>query len=163
MVAFERRLPTTRPDYLAVDFWAQKIILIMQDTEEIDFDVAAALGAGVSYDQRFAIYIPNKDQNGASVDQKRWVNESLRLLSSICGGATAMPPVRGAWLNDHTDELIVEEPVLVYAFVDPEKFHARFGEIAALVHQIGLETNQGEMAVEFNQTFLRIRAPFRES
>lgn len=134
----------------------------MQDIEEIDFDLAKALGAEVSYDQRFAIYIPNRDQNGKRVRQRKWVLEALRLLSTICGGATAMPPVRGAWLNDVTDFLVIEKPVLVYAFIEPEKFHARFKEISAFVHRVGRETNQGEMAVEFNQTFLRIRAPFRE-
>lgn len=135
----------------------------MKDTESIDFDVAAALGAGVSYDQRFAIYIPNKDQNGKRVKQRKWVLEALRLLADICGGATAMPPVRGAWLNDVKKFLVIEKPVLVYAFIDPEQFHARFAEIAAFVHRVGRETNQGEMAVEFNHAFMRIKAPFREN
>ena len=72
-----------------------------------------------------------------------------------------MPPLSGAWLNRETDNLIIEEPVLVYAFIEPEKFHARFDEIASFVHRVGRETNQGEMAVEFNQTFLTIKAPFR--
>lgn len=46
--------------------------------------------------QRFAIYIPNKDRNGAPVPQSAWINKALQLLSRAGGGATAMPPVTGA-------------------------------------------------------------------
>ncbi len=36
-----------------------------------------------------------------------------------------MPPVRGAWLNEERQDLVVEEPVLVYTFIDSDKFAQR--------------------------------------
>ena len=69
----------------------------MKKSQEIN--IAEAFGATEGRDQRFAIYIPNKDKHGKPVDQEKWINKTLMLLSEICGGATVMPPVRGAWLN----------------------------------------------------------------
>lgn len=31
-----------------------------------------------------------------------------------------MPPVTGAWLNPESGELIIEEPVIVYSYIDGE-------------------------------------------
>ncbi len=64
-----------------------------------------------------------------------------------------MPPIRGAWLNRESGKLVIEEPVLVYTFIDPDEFGKRLSEVANLVHEIGRQTRQGQMAFEFNQTF----------
>jgi hypothetical protein len=85
-----------------------------------------------------------------------WVDATLKLLSSICGGATAMPPIRGAWLNKATGKLVIEEPVLVYTFIEPKAFADRLSEVVDLVRAIGSKTQQGQMAIEFNQTFYLI-------
>lgn len=91
--------------------------------DEIELDIGAAFGATHVQGQRFAIYIPNKDRNGAPVAQSAWINKALlQLLSRAGGGATAMPPVTGAWLNPESGEPIIEEPVVVYSYVDGEKF-----------------------------------------
>ena len=87
----------------------------MEENKEIN--IAEAFGATEGRDQRFAIYIPNKDKRGKPVEQEKWVNKALLLLSEICGGATAMPPVRGAWLNEERQDLVVEEPVLVLSLI----------------------------------------------
>jgi hypothetical protein len=65
-------------------------------------DLAAALGAEASFSfQRITVYIPNKDKEGVEIGtQRRWVLEAIRLLSEMNGGATAFPPVEGAWLNE---------------------------------------------------------------
>ena len=122
----------------------------------VDINIAEAFGAADGREQRFAVYIPNKDKDGNSVEQNRWVDKALSLLSSICGGATAMPPIRGAWLNESTGILVIEEPVLVYTFIEPEAFAGRLKEVVALVHEIGAQTGQDQMAIEFNQSFYLI-------
>ena len=82
------------------------------DQDSADIDLAAALGAGDVSTQCFSIYVPNKDRTGKEIgDQRRWVLEAIRLLSEINGGATAMPPVEGGWLNDD-GEIIWECPSL---------------------------------------------------
>lgn len=124
----------------------------------IQIDIAGEFGAHPK-GQRFAIYVPNKNQHGEHVAQGRWVEEGLRLLASICGGASAMPPVQGAWLNPQTQELIIEEPVVIYSYIEPETFAARLGELRDFIHRLGAETDQGQMAFEFDGEFYLIDFP----
>jgi hypothetical protein len=122
-----------------------------------DVDLAAALGAGDVLAQCFAIYVPNKDRNGKEIgNQRAWVLEAIGLLSSINGGATAMPPVEGGWQNDEGD-IIWENPVIVYSFIRPDAFLASLPRVREFLHRMGRETNQGEIAVEFDRRFYRIR------
>lgn len=121
-------------------------------------DLAAALGSdgGIST-QCFTIYIPNKDRKGQEIgNQRKWVLEAIRLLSEINGGSTAMPPVEGGWLNDQ-GEIIWEQPVLVYSFIRPDSFLNSLPRLREFLHRMGRETDQGEIAVEFDGRFHRIR------
>jgi hypothetical protein len=122
----------------------------------LEVDIVEAFGGTADYGQRFAVYIPNKDRNGVPADQAKWIDAALRLLSEMSGGATAMPPVTGAWRNPQTGELIIEEPVVVYSYVKPQQFAERLGELAAFVRQMGRETNQGAIALEFDGTFFTV-------
>ncbi|MCY7387178.1 MAG: hypothetical protein LH481_03805 [Burkholderiales bacterium] len=119
-------------------------------------NIAKEFGAGEAREQRFAIYIPSQNKNGKPVAQNKWIDKTLRLLSAIGGGATAMPPIRGAWLNRESGNLVIEESVLVYTAIDPEAFAERLTELVDLVREIGRKTGQGQMAIEFNQTFYLI-------
>jgi hypothetical protein len=123
--------------------------------EEQELDVVDAFG-GTALGERFAVYIPNKDRNGERVEQAKWVDEALRLLSEIGGGATAMPLVTGAWLNPETRQLIIEEPKVVYSYIDPELFRERLSDLVRFVRRLGRETNQGSIAVEYGGTFFTI-------
>jgi len=68
-----------------------------------------------------------------------------------------MPPVEGGWQNDEGD-IIWENPVIVYSFIRPDAFLASLPRIREFLHRMGRETNQGEIAVEFDRRFYRIRA-----
>ena len=124
----------------------------------IHLDIASEFGAQPK-GQRFAIYVPNKNQHGKPVAQGPWVEEGLRLLANICGGASAMPPIQGAWLNPQTQELIIEEPVVIYSYIEPETFALRLGELRDFIHRMGAETDQGQMAFEFDGEFYLIDFP----
>jgi hypothetical protein len=129
-----------------------------QEQAAQEVDLAAALGAdsGVST-QCFTVYVPNKDRDGQEIgNQRKWVLEAIRLLSEINGGATAMPPVEGGWLNDQ-GEIIWESPVLVYSFIRPDQFQSALPRLREFLHRMGRETNQGEIAFEFDGRFFRIR------
>lgn len=129
-----------------------------QETGAQEVDLGAALGAdaGIS-GQCFTVYVPNKDRDGKEIgNQRKWVLEAVRLLSEINGGATAMPPVEGSWLNDQR-EIIWENPVVVYSFIRPEEFLDNLPRIREFLHRMGRETNQGEIAFEFDGRFYRIR------
>jgi hypothetical protein len=123
-----------------------------------EFDLAAALGAQESYaTQCFSIYIPNKDKDGKELGtQRKWVLEALALLTELNRGATAMPQTEGVWGNDR-GELIWEHPVVVYSFIQAEAFHANLPRVREFLHRMGRETNQGEVAFEFQAEFYLIR------
>ncbi len=78
------------------------------------------------------------------------------MLADINGGATAMPPVEGGWLNE-ANEVIWEQPVVVYSFLRAAQFRASVPAVREFLHRMGRETNQGEIAFEFGQWFYRIR------
>lgn len=80
----------------------------------------------------------------------------MRLLTDIAGGATAMPPVTGAWRNPQTGQVVIEEPVVVYAYVKPASFVARLPDLAAFVRRMGRNTNQGAIALEFDGNFFTV-------
>jgi hypothetical protein len=80
----------------------------------------------------------------------------MQLLSTINGGATAMPPVEGGWMNDKGD-LIWEHPVVVYSFIRSDQFLKNLPHVREFLHRLGRETNQGEVAVEFGDLFFLIR------
>lgn len=124
-----------------------------------NFDIATTFGAKVGFSQRFAVYVPNKDKKGDPVDQQPWVEKIMDVLSELCGGATAMPPVRGAWLNPETQSLVIEEPVLVYSFVDPETFIPGIKKLVDIVREMGQKTNQGQVAFEFDGVLYFIDFP----
>jgi len=132
----------------------------VQDTgmsePDIEIDIVAAFGAKPVHGERFSIYIPNKDRDGKPVGQHLWIEAALKLLSDVGGGATAMPPVTGAWLNPDTKELILEEPVVVYSYVKPEAFVARLDDLVSFVKNLGAVTNQGAVAIEYGGDFFTV-------
>lgn len=106
--------------------------------------------------QCFSIYVPNKDKTGAEIgNQRKWVMEAIDLLARMNGGATAMPPVEGAW-RDEAGRTIWEHPVVVYSYIKPEAFFANLPVVREFLHRMGRETNQGEVAFEFEGRFYLI-------
>lgn len=130
----------------------------MASQDEYEIDVGQAIGAddGAAI-QCLTLYIPSQDRNGVAFDQGPWVEEALKLLSAIGGGATALPPVDGAWLNPETQELIREKVVLAYTYVDAEKFVVMLPALRAFLHRLGRETDQGETVFEFDDRLYKIR------
>jgi hypothetical protein len=111
--------------------------------------------AGISV-QCLTLYIPDRDQEGNEIgDQRRWVLEAAKLLASIGGGVTIMPPVEGGWMNQK-GEIIWEKPVLLYTFVEPRLFRKAIPALRRFLHALGRDTKQGEVAFEFDSRFYRI-------
>jgi hypothetical protein len=124
----------------------------------VDFDLGKELGADEGYSsQRLTLYIPNKDKAGKKLSKvKKWVDEARELLSQIGGGATAYPPADGNWINDKGENLW-EQTRIVYCFVYPDRFRAQAAHLREFVHRFGRETNQGEVVIEFDNHFWRIK------
>jgi hypothetical protein len=129
-----------------------------EGNDEVGLDIAATFGAEADVSsQSFAIYVPNKDRDGREIgNQRQWVLEALELLGKVGGGATAMPPVEGVWLNEE-GEFLWEDPVIVYSYIKPDHFLSQLPQLRTFLHRMGRETRQGEVAFEFDGRFYRIR------
>ena len=66
-----------------------------------------------------------------------------------------MPPVEGGWVDD-SGSIIWESTVLVYTFIEPDAFVGLLPDLKTFLHSLGRETDQGEVAVEFDGAFYRI-------
>jgi hypothetical protein len=116
-----------------------------------------ALGAAEAATQdRITIYVPSRDRNGNPVVFEPWVERVLDFLSQVGGGATRMP-AQGAWRNPDTGALIIEEVTLVYSYVDGDALAARLTGLRQLMHAMGRALDQGEVAIEVNENFYKIR------
>ena len=126
------------------------------DIKEVD--LAEELGAvGATSIQLLTLYIPNKDKDGNEFGAQRvWVLDASKLLARIGGGVTIMPPCEGGWLNEETGQVIWESPVLVYTFIKVDGFLSSLPALREFLHKMGRETNQGEVAFEFDGSFFRI-------
>lgn len=108
--------------------------------------------------QRLTLYIPDKDKHGKEIgNHKEWINKAREILTSIGGGATALPPADGTWLNPENDETIWEKTTMIYTYIDPDKFERNMGHLRAFLHKFGHQANQGEVVFEFDGRFYRIR------
>jgi hypothetical protein len=128
-----------------------------EDADSIEMNIAAEFGAAEASSQVFSIYVPNKDRDGNEIgNQRQWVLDALKLLGPVGGGATAMPPVEGVWIDDQ-GEFVWENPVVVYTYIKPDEFAAGLRQIREFLHRLGRETKEGEIAFEFDGRFYRIR------
>jgi hypothetical protein len=104
-----------------------------------------------------ASYIPDRDRDNHEIGtQRKWVLEAADLLAGIGGGVTIMPPTEGGWLDEENNIIIWEHPIMVYTYIKPEQFEEYLPELREFLHRMGRETNQGEIAVEFDGQFYRI-------
>ena len=124
--------------------------------EPLRVNLGEAFGANAGTStQCFTIYVPNKDKNGKEMgNQRQWVLDAIDLLTRFNGGATAMP-VEGAWRDEH-GSTVWEHPTIVYSYIKPEAFFANLPAIREFLHRMGCETNQGEVAFEFDDRFYLI-------
>ncbi len=74
------------------------------------------------------------------------------LLSAIGRGATAFPPVDGTWRKPDGSDLW-EQTRIIYSYVHPDKTTANLQRLREFLHRFGRETDQGEIAFEFDGMF----------
>jgi hypothetical protein len=116
-------------------------------------DLQEALGASrAAALQRFSLYIPDRDRDGAPVESsKAWHAAAMTLFADVNGGATLLPPADGIWNPEYGGEMVRESTRVVYSFIrDGEKFERDFDELAVFIHSFGKHAKQGEVMVEFS-------------
>lgn len=107
----------------------------------------------------FVLFVPSKDKDGNDLpDQDIWATAAADMFTRVFGGATEMPPAKGKWYNEQSDEIITEAVVLVHSYArDSAITHEALERIAAFCHRMGRETNQGEVALLVDGVFHRMR------
>lgn len=108
--------------------------------------------------QQLVLYIPDKDKNGKQIKHlNQWIKEAREMLTKIGGGAIAFPPADGTWFNPEKNRIIWEKTKIIYTYIYSDKFEKNITLLREFLHRFGRETNQGEVVLEFDGKFYRIR------
>ena len=77
-------------------------------------DAGSVFGATKSASTLLVLFIPSHDRFDRPIDQAHWVQESLSVLGTPFGGATAFPQGRGVWRDDaQGGKLLFDTPVII--------------------------------------------------
>src|SRR4029079_11701198 len=107
------------------------------------------------------LFVPSADRNGNPVPQQTaWVDEALRTLGDLFGGATASPQARGVWRDDERGgALVFDEPIVVHCYTTPEDIEddAKLAGLGKFCRRMGRATNQGEVGLVIGDEYIAIR------
>ena len=75
------------------------------------------LGASKAASALLVLFIPSKDRRNKLIDQRYWVKETLNVLGTLFGGATAFPRGDGIWRDDaQGGKLLFDNPVVIHCY-----------------------------------------------
>jgi hypothetical protein len=87
-------------------------------------DFAAALGASKAASALLVLFIPSKDRRNKLINQWYCVKESLNVLATLFGGATAFPRGEGIWRDDaQGGKLLLDNPVVIHCYTSEHLIH----------------------------------------
>jgi hypothetical protein len=126
-------------------------------------DFATRLGASKAAATLLVLYVPSKDRFNQPIDQAHWVEETLKVLGELFGGATAFPQGRGVWRDDAQGGLLLfDEPVVVQCYTSEEMLEQQADSLRAFLLRMGTEARQGAIGLVIDREYLEIRFPFGE-
>ncbi len=127
-------------------------------------DLAGMLGASKSASTLLILFIPSKDRSDQAIDQEYWVDEALKVLGTLFGGATAFPQGRGIWRDDaQGGRLLLDEPVIIQCYTSELLLKERIGPLRDFLHRMGREARQGAIGLVIDRDYLEIGFPMDES
>ncbi len=126
-------------------------------------DHASRLGASKSASTLLVLFIPNKDRSDQPIDQRYWVEEALKALGELFGGATAFPQGRGVWRDDaQGGKLLFDEPVVIQCYTSEEALEREADRLKAFLVRPGTEARQGAVGFVIDRDYLEIGFPLPE-
>jgi len=126
-------------------------------------DFAGALGASKAASTLLVLFIPSRDRHDRAIDPERWVAESLRVLGTLFGGATAFPQGKGVWRDDaQGGKLLFDEPVVVQCYTSEQAIEGQASNLRAFLHRMGREAKQGAIGLVIDRDYLEIDFPLEE-
>src|SRR6516164_4021782 len=103
-------------------------------------DFAAALGATKGASTLLVLFIPSRDRTDAAIDQGFWVEEALKTLGTLFGGATAFPTGKGVWRDDaQGGKLLFDEPVIIQCYTNERALEEKADELRDFLQRMGRE------------------------
>ena len=126
-------------------------------------DHAAELGAIKSASTLFVLFLPSKDRFEKPIDQAHWVTQTLEVLGTCFGGATAFPQGRGVWRDDALGgKLLYDAPVVVQCYTSEVALKQHSATLRGFLHRLGTETRQGAVGFVIDRHYLEISFPLSE-
>jgi hypothetical protein len=127
-------------------------------------DFAAALGASKAASSLLVLFIPSKDRSDTPIDQPFWVNETLTVLGTLFGGATAFPQGRGIWRDDaQGGKLLFDEPVVIQCYTSGQMLEQHMQRLGEFLRRMGREARQGAIGLVIDGDYLEIGFPLEET
>jgi hypothetical protein len=127
-------------------------------------NLAARLGASKAASTLLVLFIPSVDRDGKSIPQDKWVNESLRVLGEMFGGATAFPKGRGVWRDDaRVGSLVYDKPVVVQCYTSQRLIARAAAPLREFLVRMGTETRQGAVGLVIDRDYLEIQFPLNDA
>ena len=101
-------------------------------------DFAGALGASKAASALLVLFIPSKDRRNQAIDQRFWVEEALKVLGTLFGGATAFPKGRGIWRDDaQGGKLLFDEPVVIQCYTSEHLIEQQMPALRDFLYRMG--------------------------
>ncbi len=126
-------------------------------------DIADSLGASKAASALLVLFIPSRDRSDQPIDQGYWVEEALKALGLMFGGATAFPQGRGIWRDDaQGGKLLFDEPVVVQCYTSENRIEQKVSELRDFLHRMGREARQGAIGLVIDGDYLEIGFPLEK-
>jgi hypothetical protein len=123
-------------------------------------EYATRLGATKSASTLLVVFIPSHDRADRPIDQEHWVDEGLRTLGTLFGGATAFPQGKGVWRDDaQGGRLIFDQPVIIQCYTSETSLGRHAGPLREFLLRMGREAHQGAVGFVIDRDYLEIAFP----
>jgi hypothetical protein len=127
-------------------------------------DFARALGASKAASVLLVLFIPSKDRRNKSIDQRYWVRETLNVLGTLFGGATAFARGEGIWRDDaQGGKLLLDNPVVINCYTSEGLIEEKMPVLREYLHRMGREARQGAIGLVINDVYFEIGFPVEEA
>lgn len=121
---------------------------------------AERLAAHKSATTLLVLFVPSVDRYGKAIPQSPWVQEALRVLGELFGGATAFPKGRGVWRDDARGGLLVfDKPVVIQCYTSARLISRSASKLREFLVRMGTETRQGAVGLVIDRDYLEIGFP----
>jgi hypothetical protein len=127
-------------------------------------DFAKDLGASKGESTLLVLFIPSRDRTDRPIDQTFWVEEALKTLGMLFGGATAFPQGKGVWRDDtQGGKLLFDEPVVIQCYTSEQAIESRSDELRRFLQRMGREARQGAIGLVIDRDYLEIGFPLEQT